>query len=254
MDYIVELILFILIVVILIFSPDIRLFLIKKVSTPYFIKKAFIKLRKGKQDIFILGTISDEHLENDRYSLLHIDAVIRNLRPDILLLENRPEEIERDNLADGSIEMLFGALTAKELGIDFDGIDWWIENDIKPGEMSSERTIKIKSNILKKSKGYSKVLILAEYSNINKIIAGMRKESYSRVKMDNIERDNILKTKSTKLIFPKGMKYYLEKRIEIEREAAELTPSADWRIAYLDSADAREDLINTVNKIGEKDI
>ena len=75
------------------------------------------------QVVYILGTIRSKHLSEQHYSLMHIETVIHNLAPELLLIESRPEII-KDELADGSIEMLYAHLIAKERGIGVKGFDW----------------------------------------------------------------------------------------------------------------------------------
>ena len=82
--------------------------------------------RSDAADVYLLGTIHGDHLTTPAYSLCHIDAVIRNLCPDRLLLEMRPEFLELGSYGDGPAEMPFAALTARELDVDVRGIDWWV--------------------------------------------------------------------------------------------------------------------------------
>ncbi|WP_204524435.1 hypothetical protein [Clostridium coskatii] len=45
-------------------------------------------------------------LDSTPYSYLNLKSVIENLRPDLLLIESRPEQLKNGNFADGPGEML----------------------------------------------------------------------------------------------------------------------------------------------------
>jgi hypothetical protein len=68
---------------------------------------------KNDQEIFILGTIHGRHYKSKSYSLLYLKTVIENTKPELLLVESRPEELKAGNLGDGPLEMLFSNLTAR---------------------------------------------------------------------------------------------------------------------------------------------
>lgn len=56
-----------------------------------------------------------------------------------MLVESRPEQLAKDNWADGPIEMLFASLTARSLGIEVDGVDWHEDDPSKFGTTWKER-------------------------------------------------------------------------------------------------------------------
>lgn len=252
MNHIIDGIILFLIILILAVSPDIRLSMVKRISMSRFIKKVFIKLKKDNQNIYVLGTINDEHISNTKYSLVHLDGVIRKLKPDILLVESKNKEIEEDNLADGSIEMLFSSLTAKELNIPIKGFDWWNDKEIKHGQLVDQRKKHIVKNIVDRSRNYNNVLVLVEYSQIKELISEMKKVSYSTTNIDNTERDKLFEPKMEKLSFPIGTKYYLQKRIEIEENSLYSSKSEEWRKAYNDSIQAKKKLLKKIDEIGER--
>ncbi|CAB1240366.1 hypothetical protein ACFHWD_10725 [Clostridium sp. MT-14] len=74
--------------------------------TTYFRDSSFEKYTKGNQNIYFLGTVHFMSLDSKNFSYLNLKAVIENLKPDLLLIESRPEQLTNNNFADGPGEML----------------------------------------------------------------------------------------------------------------------------------------------------
>jgi len=86
-------------------SSEIRSFLVFQIAPGYARDGHFLRLTGHGQTVYLLGTIHGNHLRSEAYSLWHIQAVVQNLKPDLLLVESRPEELAKGNWGDGPIEM-----------------------------------------------------------------------------------------------------------------------------------------------------
>ncbi|OBR93893.1 hypothetical protein CLRAG_17960 [Clostridium ragsdalei P11] len=116
---------------------------------------------KGSEKIYFLGTYHNMTLDSTPYSYLNLKSVIENLRPDLLLIESRPEQLKNGNFADGPGEMLYSHLTANKLGIVVKGVDWWSDSGKNVlNSTNATRDEYINKNILKEIPSHKKVLIL----------------------------------------------------------------------------------------------
>lgn len=132
----------------------------------YIIDKKGIRnrlLKKYEQDckiIYLLGSLHHMHNNLPDFGYHHLKAVLINLKPELLLIESRQEEIDIGNFADGPLEMFYLHMAAKELGIPVKGVDWFSYTKSKPGGTNSTRDSKMNKNILKYSEGYSKTRVV----------------------------------------------------------------------------------------------
>ena len=172
------------------------------------IKKAnnLLLFTKDESQIFILGTIHHYHLvETNDYSYAHIQSAIQSIAPDVLLIEARPETIEKYNAVDGPLEMVFARCYACNHGISVKGIDWWYaaKNNKALEALEARREDKLLDNILSESAGYIKALVLFGASHRERIPELILKEGYEKVEIDCIDKyfDNI----SIPFVYPKGM-------------------------------------------------
>lgn len=176
----------------------------------------------------MLGTIHGFHMICKDYSFLHIKAVISNLKPDLLLVESRQAELDLGNIADGPPEMLYSHLIAKSLNIPVRGIDWWLVDESKPGRTSVKRDDIIVDNIIRESAGYKKVLVIFGFSHLIEAKKRMKKQKYYNVKLKKDYKDDLFFHKEEKLIYPPETKYYIEKRIEKEKEELNECKTEKW--------------------------
>jgi len=162
--------------------------------------------RKDKSQIFILGTIHHYHLdeEND-YSFAHIQSVIQSVAPDVLLIEARPEVMEKYNVVDGPLEMIFTRSYAYDHGIPVKGIDWWqaVKNNEALEILEAKREDKLLENILSESAGNDKALVLFGASHRERIPDMMLKKGYAKVEINDIS--SYFANIKTSFIYPKGM-------------------------------------------------
>jgi hypothetical protein len=77
------------------------------------------------KEVFFLGTIHRAHLTTSGYTLGHVKAAYSAIRPELLLVEIRPEEMVLGNLSDGPFEMTYLTVLARADGIPVEGIDWF---------------------------------------------------------------------------------------------------------------------------------
>ena len=178
----------------------------------------FVKMTKGDQKIYILGTWHGANWTSKEFSLQHLGSVVENLEPDVLLLESRQEQLDLDNLADGPLEMLFSNLTARKIGIPVKGIDWWDIDLSNPGQTDDLRDGNIMKNILKYSKGEKKVLIFIGKAHVSTLQAKFKAVGFSRAEFKNKEKNLMFHSDKESKLFPSGMSFYIKKRIEYERE------------------------------------
>ncbi|WP_125151963.1 hypothetical protein [Clostridium rectalis] len=232
-----------------IISMKLRLFLLKKISPNSFKYYNFYKMKSDKQDIYLLGTLHKEHLINQDFSLIHIGAVIESLKPDLLLVQSRPEELKKGNVGDGSLEMPFANLTAHYLGIDVNGIDWI---DYLPSINESLRNEKISQNIIKNSKGYKKVLVLCEYKKTRNILKKLNRKGYCISGFNNRNKERLFSSNNRKFSFPFGMKYYIQKKIDFNKQNIKSEKDSRKKNLFKEEINFNRELIDIIELVGER--
>ena len=210
----------------------------------------FVKLaRPGGPTVYLLGTIHSRHLETEAYSLLHIHAVIERLRPDLLLVESRPAELERGNWADGPIEMPFASLTARALGLRVEGMDWWGQEHLGLRRSNAEREERMAANILARLPERGTVLVLTGFSHIVEFLPRLEAAGYAQVEFGRAEKRALFDTAGMALSFPPGIAHAIEARIQ-EAEAELRAKGEDPRASrYV--ADRRR-LLELIARTGER--
>jgi hypothetical protein len=156
-----------------------------RIYTSYIFKKehnlVLLQSTENNKQLYILGTIHDAHLrKSSNYSLAHIQSVIDTVNPDILLVEVRPETIERYGALDGPTEMLFAWAYAKDKGIEVHGVDWW-----KVNWPNNPRDYIIFDNILEAMRGKTKVLVMLGASHRIDQTKYFKKAGYEQKKIDS---------------------------------------------------------------------
>ncbi|AKN32899.1 hypothetical protein Ccar_19425 [Clostridium carboxidivorans P7] len=206
----------------------------------------FRKYLKDNQQIYFLGTDHTMLLDSEPYSYLNLKSAIENLKPDVLLIESRPDQLAEGNFADGPTEMLYCHLIADNLHIPVKGVDWWVPNDANtPSSTNRIRDNSINENILKNVIGHKKVLILMGRDHVSLEEPKLESAGYKKVFFSEIEKINLLKIHDKKLIYPKGMNYYIQKRIAYEKNCIGTVYKTDtWKKQGLD-------LIENLNRISK---
>ena len=215
----------------------------------------FVKMTNGNQEIYLLGTWHGIHWTSKEFSLQHLGSVVENLEPDVLLLESRQEQLDLDNLADGPLEMLFSNLTAREISVPVKGIDWWNIDLSNPGQTDELRESNIMKNIIEYSKGEKKVLILIGNAHVSSLQTRFKEAGFSRAEFKNKEKNLMFHSDKESKLFPSGMSFYIEKRIEYERE---MVMTGGYKREVIIAAAKNvivilQEMLETVKTIGEND-
>ena len=234
------------------FNAELRGELLLLVSPRTFREAEFLRFTSpAGQDVYLLGTIHGGHLTTTGYSLLHLKAVIAHLRPDLLLVESRPEELARDNWGDGPIEMPFASLTARTEGIQVRGMDWWtmtadhqIESDARENRMFQ--------NILAALPGHRRILILTGFSHVEGFQQRFLANGYSKAAFSSAEKEALFDTAGLTYLFPPGMTHYIEKRIAIDQSTLASETDSFWRDRIEAAIADRQALLKTIAIVGER--
>jgi len=133
--------------------------------------------------VYHLGTIHGRHLENPDFGLGHLQAVIENLKPTMLMVEVLPLELEAGNSASGPLEMPVATLIAQAAGIEVKGIDWWVQS-AGVRTTSDVRDDKMFENLQAALPSEGTVLVLTGFSHwvafrSRYAVAGFTKESFT---------------------------------------------------------------------------
>lgn len=218
-----------------IINAEIRNYLLFKLSPGYAKNITFVKLLKDQQLVYILGTIHGAHLSVRDYSLWHIKAVIKNLRPDLLLVESRPEELDQDNWADGPIEMVFSSLTAMELGIPVCGMDWWDYELFSAGRSNDLREEKMFKLATSQISNQKRALLITGFSHVPEFTKRFLNKGYSHPDFPSAEKEKLFATTDNEELYPTRMAFYIEKRIKLDKKAIVDVKNPKLRLALKDS-------------------
>ncbi|MBS3788321.1 hypothetical protein KGY79_09035 [Candidatus Bipolaricaulota bacterium] len=211
-----------------------------------FKKVNFRKLSNEKNKIYLLGT-THRHFGSDGYSLRDISAVIKNLRPDILLVESRPEQLQQGNLGDGPPEMLFAHLFARSRDIPVKGMDWW-NMEMSPGTTTEKRDDKMVENVLRAVSGKEKVLILTGFTHVIRFIPRLVDAGYERVGFGKNRKEELFEKGSGRLVFPEKVEYYLRKRIQHDKDLLQDIEDPEWEKALTNVIESFESVLATVEE------
>jgi hypothetical protein len=83
----------------------------------------------GRQAM-VVATIHKGHLLQERYPLGVLCQIISTYRPDLVMVEIRPEAFAAGHYEDGPFEMTAVAFCARHAGAVVAPIDWWLESDM----------------------------------------------------------------------------------------------------------------------------
>jgi len=207
------------------------------------------RVNKQGQVIYLLGTLHAPHINHEPYSLWHIKAIIQHLKPDIVLVESRPEELAKDNWGDGPVEMPFASLVALSLGIDARGMDWWRKEDLFLD--LTVRDNHMVQNVINSMAEHRSGLVLTGYSHLIGFKKRLRQAGYSVKRMKQAEKQALLDLSDVEKIFPKNLKHYLQKRIDLEKEKLQKEADVNWQERLQSVIDTRQHFLEVVKQIGE---
>ena len=203
--------------------------------------------REGRS-LYVLGTVHGAHLDTASFSLLHVQAVIDHLRPDLVLVESRPEEIAIGNWGDGPIEMPFASLHARSRGISTDGFDFWLPDAHAIRRSDDVREDRMMENVVSRLAGHRVVLVLTGYSHVAELSSRLAAKGWSTSALTDETKRTLFDTTGMTLRFPHGMRDAITGRIA--RDSAELRsrardPDRDEGIRL------RRRLLDSIRDVGE---
>jgi len=94
--------------------------------------------------VMVVGTIHKEHLVNKKYPLQVFEALMDTWKPDLVLVEIRPDAFANGHFEDGPFEMTYITWLAKARHIPVVPIDWYRASDVKAptaADMAAEKKV-----------------------------------------------------------------------------------------------------------------
>jgi len=233
-------------------NRELRSFLLYAVAPASARDQNFILLEKnGSASTYLLGTIHDDHLSTPEFTLVHLKAAITNLRPQLLLVESRPEQIASGVLGDGPVEMPFAALSARELGIAVDGIDWWQRTE-GARRTDESRDDRMYGHLKERIPSTGTVLVLVGFSHVGELADRLQKDGYQLSEMSDARKHELFVGASEPLSFPPGMTHAIEQRIaQLDAEIA-AEPDGEWKERLGSVKKRRQALLDVIHATGER--
>jgi hypothetical protein len=166
------------------------------------------------KEIYILGTIHSSHFnKNYNYSMKHIKSVIDTVNPDIILIEIRQEILNKYNVLDGPIEMIFAWCYANEKNIEVKGIDYWeISNEFKPNTTDTNRDDNIFNNIITEMGNNGRTLVLCGRTHRIELDKRFKQNDYIKVGIRDKNRYFNINANQD-FYYPQKMAKEIEKKI-----------------------------------------
>ena len=84
----------------------------------------------AKIDLTVLGTIGAAHARNPQFSWVFFNKLLQQSSPELLLVQIRPEHLNKNELFDGAPEMAYLAYIAGKMKIECRGFDWWLDAQV----------------------------------------------------------------------------------------------------------------------------
>lgn len=89
----------------------------------------------NRVEVSVISTIHGFHFKTEDYAPINLKKIIESYKPDLVLVEIRPEKFLLEEYEDGPIEMTYITAVSKKNNIAVAAIDWWKEEDLeKKGE------------------------------------------------------------------------------------------------------------------------
>jgi hypothetical protein len=232
-------------------QPEVSDELLLKLAPKSFRQQGFSKFEgPGGAAVYLLGAIHGEHLTTKDYSLLDLQSVILNLRPDLLLVESRPEALAAGEWADGPIEMAVASLTARASGIAVRGIDWWAMNAAHAVD-DDMREAHMFANIAAALPGQRKVLILTGFSHAPTFRTKLSAAGWRLSPFSAAQKDQLFDAHGRTFVFPAGMTAAVKRRIAADTLTLQGVTDPFWRERLTDAVAARRRLLDVIAKVGE---
>jgi hypothetical protein len=149
--------------------------------------KAHVRvLQHDSTSLFLLGTIHGAHAQNPYYTWPHLERIVRQISPDLLLVEIRPEHFKAEEFySDGPIEMPFLVDLANREKIPCRPIDWWLDawlSDMSKADWSArdDRMVELLLSWLRETKS-RKSLATVGAGHIEPFISRLEKQGWIEV-------------------------------------------------------------------------
>jgi|GEM_PF-2044110 len=78
----------------------------------------------------VVGTIDKDHLVQSGYPLARLGDAFDAFKPDLVLVQVRPDGYKKHELEEGPFEMTYVNQIAGSRGIDTEPIDWYLDNEV----------------------------------------------------------------------------------------------------------------------------
>ena len=250
-----EVVLIIVGVAVLILSLFFIIFIDAKLIFWYLFKKKTFKRRMIRQykksniTLTYLGTLHHMHYTFKEYNFLHIKAILENMKPDLLLIESRQEEINKGNLADGPIEMVYTHLRAKQLGIPVKGIDYFNETTGKPGSTNKPRDLMMFNKLTSELDGYHNVLVIVGATHMLMHKRMLKNHGFKRYKLSKSLMDDYFTYPQDEVFaFPKALPELIQTRIKHEQAYLKTYKTEPWQKAGKRIITNLEQLLDKIDK------
>jgi|SRR5579872_1580997 len=231
---------------------ELRGALLLRLSPKTFRDDVFLRYADAKGGaVYLLGGIHDAHLTTRDYSLQNVAAAVLHLRPDLLLVEERPEEMARGNWADGPLEAGFASLTAKAAGIPVQGVDWWTMNSSHQVD-SDEREARIFANVSAALPGHRTVLVLIGFAHLDALQAKLAAAGYRQTEFGDADKDRLFDVAGAPATFPPGMTAAVQRRIAADEATLASQTDPFWRGRLSNVIAARRALLKSIAATGER--
>jgi hypothetical protein len=234
----------------LVWSRELRDTLLYEIAPRYARDANFVRLARGPESVYILGTIHGRHLSTSEYSLAHLKAVIAHLRADLLLVEARPRELAQGRWGDGPIEMPYAALTARSRGLRVDGIDWWDSGAPARARRTDDvRDDKIFHNMMERLPGRGTALVLVGYSHVPELAARLASAGFAEQPITAEQKSRLFALLDEPFAYPPGMSAAIRRRIVDAKAMARSSPHLAGAARAV--IDARVRYLEEIKRVGE---
>jgi|GEM_PF-1330761 len=208
-----------------------------KIIIWYFLNRKNLKYKvvrkyiKGNQTIMFIGTVHWGHIKGKFYELRELRNIYSKVNPEVVMVESRPEQIAKGNVADGPIEMLYTYLHAKNDGYTVAGIDYHTLHD-KSNSTTVSRDNKMLDNIEREMANHQLGLVFEGASHILTQKKEMKRRGYKEVKLSKKETKDLFKGDLYSNEFPKGSVDYLKYKIEVINNSEGKGSTEEERLKY----------------------
>lgn len=168
------------------------------------------------QDVYILGTYHSQHFNSYmNYSMADIVNCIKNVDPDVVLIESREDTYNEYGVVDGPIDMILAYSYCVQEGIDVGMIDYWkIDNDTRPNTTDKNRDDIIHANILEKLDSTDegcRVMIICGDTHLHEQTKRFKSDGYEWVTIQ--DRRSLFEAQG-EFQYPSAMAAVIEDKIE----------------------------------------